>query len=127
MIENALLASEIVQGYHKKGEPKRITIKVGIAKVFGTIRWEFIFKCLRGLSVPELYLRWLEACVCTPSYSMGFNGSGHGYFKSRRGLRQRDPLSPIIFVLAMNYLSWVLNKAAMEGKFGYHFKCERQS
>lgn len=65
LIENTLLASEIVQGYHKKGGPKRITIKVDIAKAFDTIRWQFIFKCLRGLDVPELFLRWLEACVCT--------------------------------------------------------------
>lgn len=112
LIENTLLASEIVHGYHKKGGPKRITIKVDIAKAFDTIKWEFIFRCLRGLGVPELYLRWLEACVCTPSYYMGFNGSIHGYFKGKRGIRQGDPLSPILFVLSMNCLSWILNKPA---------------
>lgn len=61
-------------------DPKRITIKVDIAKA---IRWEFIFQCLRGLKVPESYLRWLEACICTASYSVGFNGSTFGYFKEK--------------------------------------------
>lgn len=43
LIENTVLASEIVQGYHKIGGHKRVTIKVDIAKAFDTIRWEFIF------------------------------------------------------------------------------------
>lgn len=72
----------------------------------------------------KLYLRWLEACIYTPSYSMSFNGSIHGYFKSKRGLRQDDPLFPCIYVLSMNCLSWILSKATMEGKIGYHHKCE---
>lgn len=38
LIENTLLESEIVQGYHREGGPKRITIKVDIAKAFDTIR-----------------------------------------------------------------------------------------
>lgn len=81
LLENTLLASEIVQGYHRKGGPQRINIKVDIAKAFDSLRREFLFKCLKSLQVPELYLRWLEACVCTPFYSMGFNGSIYGYFK----------------------------------------------
>lgn len=73
LIENTLLTSEIVQGYHRKGGPRRIMLKVDIAKAFDSIRWEFFFKCLRSFQIPKLYLRWLEVCVCTPSYSMGFN------------------------------------------------------
>lgn len=124
LLENTLLASEIIQGCHRKRGPKRITLKVDITKAFDTLRWKFLFKCLRSLHLPELYLRWLEAFVCTPSFSMGFNGSIFGYFKRKRGLRHGDPLSPTLFVIAMNCLSYVLNQAAMEGKFGYHSNCE---
>ncbi|KAL0740389.1 hypothetical protein Bca4012_081902 [Brassica carinata] len=125
LIENTLLASEIVQGYHRERGPKRITIKVDIAKAFDTIRWEFIFQCMRGLKLPELFIRWVQACVCTTSFSVGFNGSLHGYFKGRRGLRQGDPLSPYLFVLAMNCLSLSLNKATQLGQINYHPKCAR--
>lgn len=125
MIENTLLASEIVQGCHRKGWEKRITIKVDIAKAFDTIRWEFLFACLRSYNILETLIRWLEACVCTPSFSVAFNGSTYGYFKGKRGLRQGDPLSPYIFVLVMNCLSLALEKAAPTGSFQYHPHCEK--
>lgn len=55
---------------------------------------------------------------------MSFNGNIYGYFKGKRGLRKGDPLSPTIFVITMNCLSYVLNQVAMEGKFSYHARCE---
>lgn len=55
---------------------------------------------------------------------IGFNGTVQGYFRSNRGLRQGDPLSPNLFVIAMNCLSLLLDKAAEEGKFGYHYACK---
>lgn len=123
IIENTLLASEIVQGYHGKGGQKRITIKVDIAKAFDTVRWEFLFACLQSYNIPETLIRWLEACVCTPSFSVAFNGSTYGYFKGRRGLRQGDPLSPYLFVLVMDCLSLALDRAAATGGFHYHHRC----
>ena len=40
-------------------------------------------------------------------------------------MRQEDPLSPYIFVLAMDILSTLLDAVAVHGVFGYHPKCKR--
>lgn len=55
---------------------------------------------------------------------VGYNGTINGYFKGMRCLRQGDPLSPYIFVMAMKCLSLMLKKAAEEGKIGFHTRCE---
>ena len=124
LVENTVLAAEVVNGYHRNKGAKRIAIKVDIAKAFDTINWNFIFTCLYSIGLPGLYIRWLQACVCTPSFTVGYNGTVQGYFKSKRGLRQGDPLSPYLFVIAMNCLSVLLNKGAEDGKYGYHPNCQ---
>lgn len=124
LVENTVLASELINGYHKNSGQKRITIKVDIAKAFDTLSWDFLLSCLEGLGLPELFVRWLKACVCTTSFTLGYNGAVHGFFQGRRGLRQGDPLSPYLFVIALNNLSLMLNKAARELKFNYHLRCD---
>lgn len=124
LVENTILASEIVHGYHRDKGPARITIKVDIAKAFDTIDWGFIFSMLQGLQIPDTYLYWLHACITTPSFMVGFNGTVQGYFRSTRGMRQGDPLSPYLFVMAMNCLSILLDKGAEDGRFRYHHHCK---
>ncbi|GAA0174634.1 hypothetical protein LIER_41758 [Lithospermum erythrorhizon] len=49
------------------------------------------------------------------------NGSLHGHFKSTRGLRQCDPLSPYLFILVMECFTKMLQA---ENSFEYHPKCK---
>ena len=124
LVENTVLASELINGYHKNSGQKRITIKVDIAKAFDTLSWEFLISCLKGMGLPEQFIGWLKECVCTTSFTLGYNGETHGFFKGRRGLRQGDPLSPYMFIIALNSFSLMLNNAARDLKFNYHLRCE---
>ncbi|WZY89463.1 hypothetical protein YC2023_046198 [Brassica napus] len=123
LLENVLLASELVQGYHRLSDSPKITLKIDIAKAFDSVRWDFVLSSLVAYHIPQQFISWIKTCICSPSFSVSINGVSSGYFKGKTGLRQGDPLSPILFVMMMNVLSWMLNKAAAEGSFAYHHDC----
>ncbi|XP_039071270.1 uncharacterized protein LOC120218393 [Hibiscus syriacus] len=125
IIDNTLLAQEIVRGYSRSKISPRCALKVNLQKTFDSLIWGFINVILHTMGLPEKFIGWTWACFANPRYSIIFNGSLVGYFKGARGVRLGDPLSPYIFVLAMNVLSNLLNMAAAKGIFSYHPKCKR--
>ena len=62
------------------------------------------------------WLSWIKWCISTASFSVLFNGSPVGFFPSSKGLKQGDPLSPYLFVIGMEALSSLINRA-VEGNY----------
>ncbi|XP_039067947.1 uncharacterized protein LOC120213999 [Hibiscus syriacus] len=118
IIDNTLLAQDLVKGYGKKSISPRCAIKIDLQKAFYSLDCGFISSILKAIELPHKFIAWIEACYSEARYSILFNGSLISYFKGERGLRQGDPLSPILFVLAMNILSKLLNLVVARGLFG---------
>ncbi|KAA0035248.1 LINE-1 retrotransposable element ORF2 protein [Cucumis melo var. makuwa] len=64
---------------------------------------------------PLKWRKWINACISNVQYFILLNGSPKGRIKAERGIRQGDPLSPFIFVIAMDYLSRLLSHLETKG------------
>ncbi|XP_048611796.1 uncharacterized protein LOC125586052 [Brassica napus] len=120
LVENVLMATELVNGYNWKNITKRSLLKVDLKKAFDSLNWSFILLVLRVLGFPESFVSLISECITTTRFSVAVNGELGGYFKGARGLRQGDPLSPYLFVLAMEVFAQMLNRNFDEATIGYH-------
>ncbi|GFY90990.1 hypothetical protein Acr_07g0011860 [Actinidia rufa] len=57
-------------------------------QAFDSVVWEFIQDMLHAMSFLLAFIEWIMACITSTSYSIAFNGSFHGFFRGKRGLRQ---------------------------------------
>lgn len=112
--ENVLIANELLDTRFKSKEAGLI-YKIDFAKAFDHVSWEFIEYLFVRFGFGVRWRKWVKACLATARFSVLINGSPVGRFKSSRGLRQGDPLSPMIFALVMEVLTWLVLKAQMLG------------
>ena len=92
-----------------------MALKIDTEKAFDSIEWSFLLNALRLHGFNSTWINWVSQCISSPSFSFLINGSPFGNFKSSRGLRQVDPLSPFLYIIGANVLSRLLQKAETLG------------
>ena len=90
-------------------------LKLDIAKAFDTVNWTFLLDLLRHLGFPRRWVNWISIILSSASTKVILNGSLGRRICHARGLRQGDPLSPLLFVLVMEVLNALLRLADEKG------------
>lgn len=123
IVDNVLLAQELVKNYHRDSERPRCALKLDIMKAFDSVNWDFVLRVLHAVYIPKVSISWIRVCLTTAAYSIKINVKSEGFFKGKKRVRQGDPLSPYLFVICMEVLTQLLNKTAAEGKIFFHPIC----
>ncbi|KAL2246036.1 UNVERIFIED_CONTAM: hypothetical protein Sindi_2871800 [Sesamum indicum] len=115
----------MVRQYSRKRISPRCTINVDLRKVFDSVSWTFLARVLHGYDFSQLFISWIMECVCNSSFLVALNGSLHGFYPGKKGLRQGDPMSPALFLLSMEYFSRLVKRKISTSDFNFHPKCKK--
>uniref|UniRef100_A0A803PMT7 Reverse transcriptase domain-containing protein n=1 Tax=Cannabis sativa TaxID=3483 RepID=A0A803PMT7_CANSA len=100
----------------KKGKKGYMLIKLDMEKAYGEMDWGFISSVLGSLAFSNPFINWVRKCIEIDKMGLLINGAVHGYIKPSCGLRQGDPLSPALFILAANVLSRLIMAKSEKGQ-----------
>lgn len=102
----------------KKG--KGVIMKLNFAKAIDTVDWDLVLQTLRRMNFGDHWIMWVKSLFDTSRISVLVNSAPMNEFRPRRGLRQSDPLSPLIFNLVGEVgevLSKILSEASRRKLF----------
>ncbi|XP_050217654.1 uncharacterized protein LOC126668506 [Mercurialis annua] len=105
-----MIASEILHIAARRKE-KLFLLKLDFKKAFDSISWDFILKMLNRMGFDDTWKKWISYFFDTSQLSVLVNGSPSTNFLMGKGVRQGDPLSPMLFVLAVEGLKALISQA----------------
>ena len=123
--DNILMAFELLRGYSRKHIYPRCTIQMDIRKAYDTVEWNALATILKEMNFPGKFVDWTMECVSTASFRYSINGQLTDLLRARRGLRQGDPISPLLFVVVMEYLHRGLANLSTVQQFKFHPRCKK--
>ena len=113
--ENIRLLSEILQQAEETNTPG-ILFFSDFEKAFDTLDHNFIFNCLKHFNFGNNLIQWIELFYTNPQNAIINNGHMTDFFRVERGVRQGCPLSPYIFIICLELLSFeIANNENIKG------------
>lgn len=88
-----------------------VILKIDFEKAFDSVEHSSILAVLKAKGFNETWLKWISDLLTTSSSAVLLNGIPGKNFKCQKGVKQGDPISPLLFVLTADLLQSMINKA----------------
>ncbi|XP_021836641.2 uncharacterized protein [Spinacia oleracea] len=123
ILHNVLVCQDIIKMYRKWQKRANCFMKLDLKNAYDTVEWDFIGEIMTELGFPNHFIQLIMTCLTTTQYSILINGAPTTLIQPKRGLRQGDPLSPLLFTLCMEYFSRAMATVGDHPIFHFHSRC----
>lgn len=99
ILDGILVANEAVDEARRLNK-EMLLFKVDFEKAYDSVDFNYLDMVMKRMNFPTLWRKWMSTCVRSVTALVLVNGCPIDEFPMERGLRQGDPLSLFLFLLA---------------------------
>jgi hypothetical protein len=114
-IMNGVLPLHEILHETKKQRKTGVVLKLDFEKAYDKVHWGFLLRCLEIRGFSSTWCAWIKKVLENGTLAVKVNNTIGPYFSSHKGVRQGDPLSPILFNLAAEILTRMIYSAQQNG------------
>ena len=115
--DNILVAFETLHFMknHNFGNTGFMALKLDMSKAYDQVEWSFLKVVMIQMGFNDRWVALIMECISSITYSLLINREPFGEIKPSRGIHQGNPLSPYLFLLCLEGLHRMIQKAADSG------------
>ncbi len=98
-------------GWSNRSKNEGVGVKVDFEKAFDKLNWAFLRRIIIWWGFGERWCGWIQQCVENAKVAVLVNREPTKWFKSKRGVRQGDLLSPYLFLMVVECLARMMDSA----------------
>jgi hypothetical protein len=115
ILEGVVILHETIHELHRKNMDG-VLFKIDFEKAYDKVKCPFLQQVMRMKGFHPTWCSWIQRFIEKGSVGIRVNDDIGHYFQTRKGLRQGDPLSPILFNIVADMLAILIARAKEDGQ-----------
>jgi hypothetical protein len=117
ILEGVVILHETIHELHSK-KMDGVLFKIDFEKAYDKVKWSFLQQSLRMKGFATGWCKLIESFMHGGSVGVKVNDDIGRYFQTKKGVRQGDPLSPMLFNIIADMLAILIERAKEDGQVG---------